>query len=71
MTSTAVDLISRLLALLDFLQCLFNRTMRFVFEFRISNQPLIEGFFRPEEVDNPSTTAREKDGGRGLGSGQL
>jgi len=43
-------------------QCLLDSAVRFVLEFRISNQPLIEGFFRPEEVDDPSTTAREEDG---------
>jgi hypothetical protein len=35
---------------------------RFVFEFGIANEPLIESFFRPEEVNDPSTTAQEKDG---------
>jgi len=45
--------------------------VRFVFQFRISNQPLIEGFFRPEEVNDPSTAAGEEDGGRGIGSGQF
>jgi len=55
------------LSLLDFRQRLFDGAVRFVLEFWITNQPLIQCFFRPEEVDNPSTTAREKDGGRGLG----
>jgi hypothetical protein len=49
------------LTLLDLLKRLFDSTVRFVFKFRISNQPLIEGFFRPEEVDDPSTTARKED----------
>lgn len=51
-----------LLPLLNFLQCLLDCAARFVFEFRIANQPLIEGFFRPEEVNDPSTTAQEEDG---------
>jgi hypothetical protein len=41
---------------------MFDRTVRFVLEFWIANQPLIQRFFRPEEVDDPSTTAREEDG---------
>ena len=51
----------RLLPLLDLRQCLFDGAMRFVFEFRVSNQPLIECFFRPEEVDDPSTTAQKEN----------
>jgi hypothetical protein len=49
------------LPLLNFRQCLFDGAVRFVFQFRISNQPLIEGFFRPEEVNDPSTAAREEN----------
>ena len=51
-----------LLTLLDLLQCFLDCAARFVFEFGVANQPLIESFFRPEEVDHPSTTAQEKDG---------
>ena len=50
-----------LLSLLNLGQRLLDGAVRFVFQFRISNQPLIEGFFRPEEVDDPSTTAREEN----------
>ena len=60
-----------LLSLLDFRQRLFDGAVRFVLEFWITNQPLIQCFFRPEEVDDPSTTAREEDGGRGLGGDQF
>jgi hypothetical protein len=35
----------------------------FVLEFRITNEPLIQCFFRPEEVDDPSTTTQEEDSG--------
>lgn len=51
-----------LLPLLNFLQCLFDCAARFIFEFGIASKPLIEGFFRPEEVNDPSTTAQEEDG---------
>ena len=49
---------------LNFLQRLLDCATRFVFEFGIANQPLIEGFFRPEEVDDPSTTTQEEDSRR-------
>jgi hypothetical protein len=61
----------RFLPLLDLRQCLFNCAVRFVFQFRISNQPLIEGFFRPEEVNDPSTTTREENSRCGLGTKQF
>lgn len=50
-----------LLPLLNFLQCLLDCAARFVFEFGIASKPLIVGFFRPEEVNDPSTTAKEED----------
>jgi hypothetical protein len=66
--SWSLAVILAFLTLLDLRQCLFHCTVWFVFEFWISNQPLIEGFFGPEEADDPSTTAREENCGRGLGS---
>lgn len=45
--------------------------MQFVFKFWISRKPFIQCFFRPEEVDDPSTTAREKNRRRGLRFDQL
>ena len=51
-----------LLPLLNFLQRLLDCAARFVFEFGIASEPLIECFFRPEEVNDPSTTAQEEDG---------
>ena len=46
---------------LDLLQRLLDCSVRFVLKFGVANQPLIEGLFRPEEVDDPSTTAQEED----------
>ena len=60
-----------LLSLLNLGQRLLDGAVWFVFQFRISNQPLIEGFFRPEEVNDSSTAAGEEDGGRGVGSDQF
>ena len=60
-----------LLSLLNLGQRLLDGAVRFVFQFWITNQPLIQCFFRPEEVDDPSTAAREKDGGRGIGNDQF
>jgi hypothetical protein len=48
--------------LLDFLQRLLDRAVRFVLEFGKANQPLIECFFRPEEVNDASTAAQKEDG---------
>ncbi len=45
--------------------------MRLVFKFRISGKPFVKCFFRPEEVDDSSTTAREEDRRRGLCFDQL
>jgi hypothetical protein len=45
---------------------LLDGAAKFVFEFRVANEPLIKGFFRPEEVNDPSTTAQEEDGRSGF-----
>jgi len=50
-----------LLPFSDFLQRLFDCAALLVFEFRIASQPLIECFFRPEEVNDSSTTTHEED----------